>query len=108
MALFIDKANNSLYFNEEDFEINKDYMVDIVSALRDLDPQRPIYFGLDLPETPIVFIVYFKKLVKETPEIDFRLYLKEQNSFLKDLLKMYKLSSYSIDEFPYPLSIKED
>jgi len=104
MALFINKLNNSLYFDEEDFDINTDYMVDIVSALRDLDPKRPIYFGLDLPETPIVFIVYFRKMVRETPGLDFKLYLREQTDFLKALLRTYNLTSYDIDTFPYPLN----
>jgi len=101
----MDKANNSLYFDNEDFDIKTNYMGDIVSALSELNPQKPLYFGLDLPETPIVFIVYFRKMVMETPKLDFRLYLQEQTDFIKDLLTSYNLTSYDIKDFPYPLAL---
>ena len=42
MALYINKTQNSIVFNEEDFEIDTNYMPEIVLALMELNPEKTL------------------------------------------------------------------
>jgi hypothetical protein len=99
MGLLINKEKNSLVFTEEDFDIDTNYMPLIVSALRELDPNKTIHFGILLPKTPMLFVLYQQKLIDES-NIDIRLYHKDRSEELIAALKGFGIKYYPFKRFP--------
>jgi hypothetical protein len=99
MALYINTEKNSLVFTEEDFEMNKNYLPLIVAALRDLNPEKPIHFGIALEKTPMVFVLYQNKIIKES-NVDLRLYHKDRSEKLVAALRGFGIKYYPFRKFP--------
>ena len=108
MAIYIDKKNNALIFNEEDYDININYLEDIAGALKELDPQKDIYFNLDLSKTPMSFLIYFRSLKKTTPHVNIHYYFKDKHELLPKVLESYGLKYNNNSSFPYPLSLVQE
>ncbi len=106
--LYVEKELNSIVFNEEDFKINVNYMPNIVLALRDLDPTKTIHFALDLEKAPAVFIIYFRDLMRDKPELDLKIYYRDQSKLLPEVLKKFNLLYRPIEEYPYELPAPEN
>lgn len=98
MALYINKTQNSIVFNEEDFEIDTNYMPEIVLALMELNPEKTMHFGIDLPETPAIFVLYINKILKENPTIDIKLYHRDTSEILKLSLKSFGIEYHNIKD----------
>jgi len=99
MALYINKEKNSLIFNEKDFQINVNYLPDIVLALMELDESKPIHFAIDLEKTPVLFVLYLRKLLQES-EATIKIYYKDNSEALKWALKSYGMEYNPIKNFP--------
>ena len=100
MALLINPEKNSLIFNQDNFHINTNYMPEIAEALRELKKDKIIHFAIDLPKTPALFVLYQDKLLKETPNLDLRLYHRDKSASLKKALKNFNIQYYDLEEFP--------
>jgi len=97
--LLLNKEKNSIVFNKEDFGINVNYLPLIISALLELDETKPIHFAICLDKTPMLFVLYFRKLMQES-DADVRIYYKDNSEALRWALKSYGMPYLSIDEFP--------
>ena len=56
--LYINKEKNSLIFDQENFEINYNYLPMLFQAFGELDPNRTIHFAIELEKTPVLFILF--------------------------------------------------
>jgi len=99
LALFINKDRNTMIFNDEDFENNRNYIPDLFLGLNELDKNRDIHIAIDLEKTPIVFILFFRKILSgsQTP---IYIYYKEDNDIFKAALTNYGLTYRNINDFP--------
>ncbi len=101
--LFVERELNSIIFNEENFHPKKNYMPEFVLALRELDKDKTIHFALDIKSTPLLFILYFRKLKQSMPNLDLELYFKDKSELLPKTLATYHLKYKNITEFPWEL-----
>ncbi len=101
--LYVEKENNWIVFDEKEFQPKKNYMPELVLAFRDLDQNKPIHFVVNMDKTPLLFILYFRKLRQSLTELDLHLYFKEKNKLLEGTLASYKLKYKNIEEFPWEL-----
>lgn len=99
MALYINMEKNSLVFNDIDYEKNYNYTPLIAGALNKLDPHQTINFAIDLDETPIIFMLYIDKIKRAVPDIDIKVYHKEDSPLLRENIEKEN-TYYNIDEFP--------
>jgi hypothetical protein len=99
MALYINKEKNSLIFDEKDFDMNFNYLPQIVLALMELDENKPIHFAIELPKTPMLFVLYLRKVLQES-DVDLRIYYKDNSEALRIALKGYGMEYRSLSEFP--------
>ena len=102
MALYKNEMNNSIVFNEEDFDINRNYIPDWFMAIGQLDKNKTIEVAIDMPETPVIFLLYLMKVLKETPT-KLNIYHKEDSETLKIALKGYRMAYRNIKKFPFKL-----
>ena len=102
MALYKNEKNNSIVFNQDDFDINRNYIPDWVLAIGSMQKDKPIDIAIDMEETPILFILYLMKVKEETPAV-IRIYYRDKSEALKIALKGYNLSYRNIKKFPYKL-----
>jgi hypothetical protein len=103
LAIFIEKNQNSLIINRDEFDPNVNYLPDFLFALRDLDPNKKINVVIDLDETPMIFILYLKKIREETPGIKFHLYVTNLPELEADVFKLYKFECDLLSEYPVEL-----
>ncbi len=101
--LYVEKELNSIIFDEEDFEPKRNYMPDLVLAFRDMDQKRTIHFVVNLKNTPLLFILYFRKLMQTNPNLDLELYFKDKSEILPKTLESYKLKYKPLSEYPSEL-----
>jgi hypothetical protein len=106
--IFVEPELNSFIINEEDFKPTKNYIPDIMLALRALDPDREIHFAIDIKEAPAAFIVYMRQLRENRPNMKVTLYLKNISDKLKLVLDKYKLNYKNITEYPWDLPNEEN
>jgi len=99
MSMYINHAQNSLAFMDDDFEINKNYMPSIFMSLKELDQNKPIHFAVSLDKTPIIFVLYFRKLLQESPS-DITFYYKDTGEPLKEALRSYGMEYKNIEDYP--------
>jgi hypothetical protein len=97
--LYINSPKNSLIFDEKDFKIDKNYLPMLVLAFRELDKDRPINFAIELEKTPIIFILFLRKLLKET-DAKINIYFKENSESLRAALKSYDIIYKPLSDFP--------
>ncbi len=105
--LYVEKELNSIIFDDKEFQPQRNYMPDLVLAFRDLNKNETIHFVVNLDKTPLLFILYFRKLRQSMPDLGLELYFKEKNDLLVGTLSSYKLKYKNITEFPWELP-KED
>jgi len=99
MALYINKDKNSLVFTEKDFLINRNYLPDFLMALQDLDPLEKLKIAIDLDKVPVVFVLYFRKLMQDS-SADIDIYYKDDSPELKEALKGYGMAYRNIKKYP--------
>jgi len=97
--LYINPLKNSIVFDEKDFKIDKNYLPILVLAFRDLDKDRPINFAIELEKTPIIFVLFLRKLLKET-DAKIKIYFKENSESLRAALKSYGITYRPLSDFP--------
>jgi len=102
MALYINKELNTLVFNEEEFELHRNYIPDLFLGLRELNPNKEINIAIDMEKTPIVFVLFFKKIIEESPG-DITIFFKEDTDILRKSLINYGLKYRNIEDFPWEL-----
>ena len=100
--LYINKELNSLVFTQEEFKINRDYMPDFFMAIGELNPKKKIRIAIDLDETPVLFVLYFRKLMQES-QGDFEIFYKDKGEPLRTSLKDYGMPYKNIKKYPFPL-----
>jgi len=101
--IFVEPKINSIIINQIDFSISRNYIPEFVLALRELDPRKTIHFVVDLDNTPVMFIVYFRKLKETNPDLDLELYFRDQGDILKKVINQYNLTYNDITDYAYPL-----
>jgi len=99
MAIYINKETNSLEFNSEDYDKNYNYMPSIVMALMDLDNSSKIKIAINLDKTPVIFVLYFRRLIQESGS-DIKIFYKEDSIELRDALISYGMEYNSLKDFP--------
>jgi len=107
MALYKNNTNNSIVFNQEEFDINRNYIPDFFIAVGSLDKNESIHIAIDLEETPVLFVLYFMKLIDSVKDSSITIYYKEDTKELKSALKGYGLKYINIDQFPFSLPDKQ-
>jgi hypothetical protein len=99
LSLFINKDLNSLIITPKDFNLNYNYLPDILLGLYNLDPEKKIKIALDLKEAPAVFVLYFRKLMQES-NTDIDIYYRDKGKQLQEILSGYGMQYKSILEYP--------
>jgi hypothetical protein len=106
MALYINKELNSLVFTKKDFKMNRNYLPDFLMALKELNSLKNIKIAIDLDETPILFVLYFRKLLQES-SANINIYYKDSSASLKKVLKDYGMAYNNIKKYPNPMPDEE-
>jgi len=96
---YINKEKNSLVITEEDFDINYNYLPEMFDIFRQMDPKKPIEVVIDLEKTPILFVLYFRKLMQESETL-YNIYYREDSEPLKTALIGYDMPYKNIKERP--------
>jgi len=102
LALFINKDLNTMVFDETEFEINRNYIPDLFLGLNQLDKEKPINIAINMEKTPMVFILFFRKILQGT-DAEINIYYKENNDILRTALKSYSMVYKNINDFKFPL-----
>ena len=97
--LYINTSLNSIVINQEEFDINRNYLPDIFMALGELDNKRKIKIAIDLKKTPVIFVLYFRKLLLESG-IELDIYYKDKSEALRKSLKDYGMQYKNIKKYP--------
>jgi hypothetical protein len=95
-----------MVFDDTEFEINRNYIPDLFLGLRELDPDKPINIAINMDKTPVVFVLFFRKILQESPN-EINIYYKEDTEYLKLSLKSYGMPYKNITEFDFPLPESE-
>lgn len=98
MGILFNKEKNSMIFDKEDFHINTNYIPFLFDVLRQMDQKRPVKIAIDLDKTPVIFVLYFKKLVEEGAA-EYEFYFKENTEVLRAALQRYGVPYKSIKDF---------
>lgn len=96
--LLINHEKNAMVFNSDNFDEKTNYVPLIVRALRELDPKKTIHFAIQLEKTPVVFVLYFRKVIQEG--IDIKIYHTENSDILRNALNTYQMEYINIKDFP--------
>jgi len=98
LGIFINKELNNLLITDENFEINKNYIPDLFLIFRDLDQNKPINIILNMKKTPIIFILFFNKII-QSGAAEINIFFKEDTKILRQALLGYNIKYNSIDKF---------
>ena len=91
-----------MVFNDEEFQINRNYIPDLFLGLNELNQDEPVHIALDMDKVPMVFVLFFRKIMQgSATSID--VYYKENTEILKTALKSYGMPYLNIKDFPHPL-----
>jgi len=104
VAVYLSKNTNSMIINEEEFDVNTNIMPEVAGALGELNPDKTIYLGVDLPKTPFVFLLYFRALLTEEPFPDIKFYFRDDHELLPKIAESYNMDFNRFKDFPYPLN----
>ena len=103
--LYLNKKLNSIVFTSKDFDNNRDYLPDFFMAMGELNPKKKIKIAIDLKETPVIFVLYFKKLLQESIG-DIDIYYKDRGDALRSSLKDYGMQYKNIKKYPDPMPVQ--
>ena len=63
--LYVSQEKNQIIFNNEDYNEKDNYLPLLVDAFSKLDPKKALEVLIDLDRSPVVFILYSSKIIKE-------------------------------------------
>jgi len=104
--IYLNKEFNSLIFTEKDFDLNYNYIPDLFLAVRELNPKKEIYIAINLPETPIIFVMFFRKIIQESPAKIY-VYFRDDSKALKDGLELSGIQYRNIKNYPWELPMED-
>jgi hypothetical protein len=96
-----------MVFDETEFEINRNYIPDLFLGLNQLDKEKPINIAINMEKTPMVFVLFFRKILQGT-DSEINIFYKEDTDVLKTSLKSYGMVYNNIDNFNFPLPDQND
>lgn len=106
MALYLNEKNNTLVFTEKDFDINRNYLPDFLMAMGKLNADKPINIGLDIRQCPVLFVLYFRKVL-DSSNAEVAIFYRDRSEALRKSLKSYSMEWNPIKKFPFPLPNEE-
>jgi len=107
MALYLNTKDNTLVFTEKDFKEDRNYIPDFLMAMGELNKERPINIGLDLDVCPVLFVLYFRKVHQELPDLDINIFYRDRSEALRTSLKSYNMQWNPIKKFPFAMPREE-
>ncbi len=99
--LYINKDKNSIAFDELNYDKNFNYMMQIAEALGQLDKTKTMHFIIDLPESPMIFMLYIDKVRQSVPNIDIRVYHKEDSQVIRTAMQNKDNNYYSLNDIEF-------
>ena len=96
---WVNKEKNRIMFDDREFQEDLNYLPLLVEALTSMDNKESIHFGIDLAKTPVVFVFYIAKVIKEAG-VDVQMYFSEDSKELRAGLESVQLEYRNIEDFP--------
>ncbi len=98
MELYINKELNSLRIKDNETVKDKTFMILFSQSLTELDPSQKIKIILDMKYSPLVVVLYLRKVIQEMGDINMEIYHTEDSEVLKNGLISFDIPYFNIKD----------